>query len=83
MFMITKLIDLSQLEWAGLLIEADEEEVYFGHTHSKVSPEAARQFLNSCRIRYGIHTYMSAKRDQCARWVLDNAIKYFKLKREV
>lgn len=69
--------------FVGLVIEASEEEVYAGYGYSKVSPETARQALASFRIRYGVHTYLSESREAIERWILDNAIKFYKTRREV
>lgn len=69
--------------FVGLVIEASEEEVYAGYGYSKVSPETARQALASFRIRYGVHTYCSDSREAIERWILDNAIKFYKTRREV
>jgi len=69
--------------FVGLVVEASEEDIFFGYVMSKVSPEVARQALCSFRIRSGVHTYFNRSRECIERWVLDNAIKFYKVKREV
>ena len=69
--------------FAGLVIEASEEDVLFGYVMSKVPPEVARQALVSFRIRSGVHVYFNRSRECIERWVLDNAIKFYKVRREV
>ena len=54
-----------------------------GYIMSRVSPETARQALVSFEVRYGLHVYYSRSRRDIARWVLDRAIKFYKLQREV
>jgi len=48
-----------------------------------VSPETARQALVSFEVRFGIHVYYSRSRRDISRWVLDRAIKFYKVQREV
>ena len=69
--------------FVGLAIEAAEEDIYFGHIHSQVPPEVARQAINSFRIRYGVHVYFNPDREYIRRFVLDSAIKFYKIMREV
>jgi ERCC4-type nuclease len=69
--------------FVGLVIEASEDDVLFGYVMSKVPPEVARQALVSFRIRYGVHVYFNRSRECIERWVLDTAIKFYKVRREV
>lgn len=69
--------------WVGLVVEATEADILTGYIMSRVSPETARQALVSFEIRYGVHTYYSRSRRDIARWVLDRAIKFYKIQREV
>jgi ERCC4-type nuclease len=78
---IRKMERFRSMEWVGLAIEEREDDVYFGHPMSKVSPEVVRQALASFRVRYGVHVYMNPKRDNVARWILDSAIKFYNMKR--
>ena len=69
--------------FVALSIEADEEDIYYGHIHSQLSPETARQAINSFRIRYGVHVYFNQNRECVKRFVLDSAIKFYNIQREV
>ena len=69
--------------FVALIIESTEENVLFGNQFSKVTPEMVRQALVSFQIRYGIHVYFSNDRDYLRRYVLDHAIKFYKVLREV
>ena len=69
--------------WCGLCVEDSEENLWAGNTFSKVAPETVRSALNSFRVRYGVHVYINKRRENIQRWVLDNAIKFYKIKREV
>jgi ERCC4-type nuclease len=69
--------------WAALVIEASEADLLAGYTMSRISPETARQALVSFEVRYGVHVYYNRSRADIERWVLDRAIKYFKIQREV
>lgn len=71
------------MEWVGLVVEASEADLLTGFIMSKVSPETARQALVSFEVRYGVHVYYSRSREDIARWVLDRAIKFYKIQREV
>ena len=68
--------------FAGLVIEASESDILNGFHMSRVSPETARQALVSFEIRYGVHIYYSKSRHDIRRWVLDRAIKFYKVMRE-
>jgi len=69
--------------WAALVIEASESDVLSGYMMSQVPPEVARGFLNSWRVRYGLHTYMSRERKMIERFVMDSMIKFYNIKKEV
>ena len=69
--------------FVGLVVEANEADILTGYIMSRVSPETARQALISFEVRYGLHLYYSRSRRDIARWVLDRAIKFYKLQREV
>jgi ERCC4-type nuclease len=69
--------------FVGLVVEATEGDLLAGYVMSRVSPETARQALVSFEIRYGVHIYYSRSRTDIARWVLDRAIKFYRIQREV
>ncbi len=69
--------------FVGLVIEATEADILTGFIMSRVSPETARQALVSFEVRYGVHIYYSRSRNDIARWILDRAIKFYRIQREV
>jgi len=69
--------------FVGLVVEAAEADLLSGFVMSRVSPETARQALVSFEVRYGIHVYYSRSRRDISRWVLDRAIKFYRMQREV
>jgi ERCC4-type nuclease len=74
---------ISRGGWVGLVVEAMEADLLSGYVMSRVSPETARQALVSFEVRYGIHVYYSRSRRDISRWVLDRAIKFYRIQREV
>jgi len=78
-----KMHQFQQMNWVGFVIEASEDDILMGHPMSQVSPETARQALVSFEIRYGVHVYYNRSRECIKRWILDRAIKWFKVQREV
>ena len=78
-----KIQRMAEFDFAALIIEASEADVLSGFQMSQVPSEVARGFLTSIRVRYGIHVYMSRSRKDCLRFLLDSAIKYYKVAREV
>ena len=68
--------------FVGLVIEVSECSLLSGYIMSRVSPETARQALVSFEIRYGVHIYYSKSRRDISRWILDRAIKFYRVKRE-
>lgn len=68
--------------FVGLVIEASECDVLSGYIMSRVSPEVARQALVSFEVRYGVHCYYSNYRKDIARWVIDRAVKFYRVMRE-
>ena len=74
---------ISRGGWVGLAIEASEADLLTGYVMSKVPPEVARQALVSFEVRYGVHVFYSRSRRDIARWILDRAIKFFRIQMEV
>ena len=68
--------------FAALVIEATESDILSGYHMSRVTPETARQALISFEVRYGINVYYSKSRSEIRRWILDRAIKFYRLMRE-
>ena len=69
--------------WVGLVIESSESNLLSGYMMSRISPETARQALVSFEVRYGVHVFYSRSRGEIMRWVLDRAIKFYRIQREV
>jgi len=80
---IQKMERFKDFDFVGLVIEARESDLLKPFEFSKVSPEAIRQTLVSFEIRSGVHIYYSSSRESIGRWVLDRAIKFYNVKREV
>lgn len=80
---VAKLEKMSQYKFAGLVIENSFDDLMMPNTYSEVSPESVRQFLISVQVRYGIHVFVSGKRKWCENFVLDSAIKFFNISKEV
>ena len=77
-----KMARFKSMEWTGLIVESSEHELYRPYLYSKVSPELIRQCLVSFSVRYGVHVYIN-NRENISRWLLDHAIKYYKIKHEL
>jgi ERCC4-type nuclease len=80
---VKKMERFRKMEWVGLVIEVAERDLLRPYLNSKVSPEVVRQALASFEIRYRVHIYYNPDPEQIGRWVLDRAVKYYKMKREV
>lgn len=78
-----KLSRLSLYDFKALIVEATEWDLLSPQLYSKLTPETVRQSLCSFRIRYQLHVYLSRDRSDLERFILDHAIKYFKLKRNL
>ena len=74
---------ISRGGFVGLVIEAQEADLLAGYIMSRLSPEMVRQALVSFEVRYGVHIYYSRSREDVRRWVLDRAIKFYRIQREV
>jgi ERCC4-type nuclease len=80
---IIKLERLREFDFAALIIEASLDDLMAPQEFSQVSPEVVRQFLVSVNVRYGIHVFCDRNRKKIERWLLDRAIKFFKIQREI
>lgn len=79
---IPKLCRLSAARFAALIIEEDEQQLNGPFRHSKLTGEHVRAFLLSCRVRYGIHVYISKDRAALERFVIDHCVKAWSILRE-
>ena len=80
---VEKLKRLKEYEFKALMIECDEDALYFGNLYSNVHPEAIRQSLISFQVRYGVHVYFSDDIKRLERLLLDLAIKFYMVKKAV
>ena len=65
--------------FVGLVVEATEQDLFNGYHMSNVPCEVLRQALVSFEVRYGVHCYLSRSREDIARWLLDRAIKAYRM----
>ena len=79
---VTKMKRFKGFEFVGLIIELRESEIYQFQEHTKVHPEVIRGAILSFEIRYGVHVYYG-NREQCARKLLDWAVKFWNVKHEI
>jgi DNA excision repair protein ERCC-4 len=77
-----KMRKLQSMQFAALVIEARESEVYRPYTFSQASPESIRQSLASFSVRYGVHVYIG-DRDKITTWIIDRLIKFWKISHEL
>jgi ERCC4-type nuclease len=80
---VAKLERLRDYEFKALVVEVDEDELYFGSMHSQIGAEVIRAGLTSFAVRYGVHVYITDDRNKIERVILDWAIKYYNIKKEV
>lgn len=78
-----KMARFKEMDWVGLVIEAKERDILQYQQFTKVHPETIRGALISFEIRYGIHIYYNNDRAEIVRWMLDRAVKYWKVQHEV
>lgn len=79
---LAKMQRFKDYEFVGLVIEMREAEAYQFQQHSRVHPESVRGAITSFEIRYGVHVYWGT-RENCCRWLLDRATKFFLVKHEL
>lgn len=76
-----KMERFKNFEFVGLIIEIKEADLFQFQQMTKVHPEVVRAALTSFEVRYGVHIYYG-NRENCARWLLDKAVKFFNIKHE-
>ncbi len=67
--------------FAALVIEADIYELFSLQYYTEMTPEHAAGFITSLNLKCNIHTFISNDRKLLEKWILDRAIKFYKLKR--
>ena len=81
---VKKLEQLKKHDFAALIVEASFEDLKIPYSYSsRITPEMIRQFMVSVNIRYGVHVYCDRDRRNLEQYLLDRAIKYYKIQREV
>lgn len=75
---IPKLERMSEMLWSALVINRAPGRVFGERTHGNMTRENARGFLKMCRVRYGIHVFISANRKECERYILDHLTYVYK-----
>jgi len=81
---VRKLEQLRELDFAALIIESSFEDLKIPYSYSsRITPEMIRQFLVSVNVRYKVHVYCDRDRRNLEQYLLDRAIKYFNIQREV
>ena len=69
--------------WVGLVIEDTMSNIYKWQEHTNIHPESVRGALVSFAIRYGVHVHFAGNRANTARWILDHAVKWFNVQKEL
>ena len=80
---ISKMKRFKEFSYVALVIEDSEDDIYFGNQFTSLTPDQIRAALVSFRIRYGVHVYFNNDRRMIERFVLDHALKFYKMMREV
>jgi hypothetical protein len=71
-----------EFEFAALVIEHKESELYQFQEYCTIHPERVRGALISFNVRYGVHIYCG-DRANCERWILDRLVKFWNIKHEI
>lgn len=80
---IRKMREFSLMDWVGLAVEVPKPaDLYKPYPYSRVNPEVVRQSLVSFAVRYGVHVFVGNSTD-VVRFILDHAIKWYNIHREV
>ena len=69
--------------WVGLAIEGTEDDCYHANQYSSLTINQIRGALTSFRVRYGVQIYFHPDRKFVSRWILESAVKFYNMKREV
>jgi len=77
-----KMVRFKEFEFVGLVIEIPREtELFQFQQFTKAHPEAIRGALVSFEIKSNVHIFYG-NRENCARWLLDRAVRFYRMKRE-
>jgi len=69
--------------WVGLVIEDTMSNIYKYQEYTNIHPESVRGALVSFAIRYGVHVHFAGNRVNTARWILDHAVKWYNVQKEL
>lgn len=69
--------------WVGLVIENRMSDIFKWQDYTDSSPEAVRWALISFSLRYHVHVHFAGNRENTARWILENAVKFYKIAKEL
>lgn len=74
-----KLRYMSQMHWAGLVVEADIDDLYDPSIPTALTREHVRGFFKALRVRYGVHVLVTGDRNEIERYVLDSLTYAYKI----
>lgn len=74
---------ISSNGWVGLVIEDSMSGIFKHQEFTKIHPESVRWALAEFRTRYGVHVHFAVNRENAARWILENAVYWYKMKKEL
>lgn len=74
-----KLTALSKMDFAALVIEANESDLERKFGYGKLTPAHAYGFLISLRVRYGIHVYINSRREKLEQFVIEHLLKWWEV----
>jgi ERCC4-type nuclease len=81
---VRKLERMAAMDFAALVVEADEYDLYNPSVPTKMTREHVRGFMRCVRVRYGIHLYCNSSHSEVERYVLDSlAYAYEKIRGDV
>ena len=69
--------------WVGLVIEDTMSNIYKYQEYTNIHPESVRGALVSFAIRYGVHVHFAGNRVNTAQWILDHAVKWYNVQKEL
>jgi len=69
--------------WVGLVIEDTMSNIYKWQEYTNIHPESVRGALVSFAIRYGVHVHFAGNRENTAHWILDMAVKWYNVQKEL
>ena len=76
---VKKLLCMSQMHWASLIVEADIDDLYDPSVPTVLTREHVRGFFKALRVRYGIHSLVTDDRNELERYVLDSLTYAYKM----